>query len=232
VEATFVTIVRKNIFCFDCLVENIFVWKKLTKESNNCQICSAAGILSMSDNPTNQLPNKFLFSQIFAFVDGKHHHLMEENIWLNVKKKLRQTIDSQVLLLFSLFHLLCFLKTSCFFHVICFLRTGCFFHVICFIKTGRFKCCLFWLLSILCFVVKNDLRQKIYFRFFNEIQYAASDVTFFPPFSPHMFHQNWLFFSRHMFPQSFFFMSYVSSKLVDSNVWCLVDSVVKQCHHF
>ena len=38
-EATFVTIVRKNIFCFDCLVENISVWKKLTKESNNCRIC-------------------------------------------------------------------------------------------------------------------------------------------------------------------------------------------------
>ena len=54
----------------------------------------AAGILSISDNPTYQLPNKFLFSQVFAFVDGKHHHLMEENIWLNVKKKLRQNIDS------------------------------------------------------------------------------------------------------------------------------------------
>ena len=97
-----------------------------------------------------------------------------------------------MLLLFSLFHLICFLKTGCFFHLICFLRTGCFFHVICFIKTGCSKCCLFWLLSILCFVVKNDLRQKIYFRFFSKIQYAASDVTFFSPF----------------------FASYVSSKLV------------------
>jgi len=122
-----------------------------------------------------------------------------------------------MLLLFSLFHLICFLKACCFFHVICFLRTGCFFHVICFIKTGCFKCCLFWLLSILCFVVKNDLRQKIYFRFFSKIQYAASVVAFFFSFfdsyvsaklvvfftsyvssevvvffSCHMFHQNWL----------------------------------------
>ena len=88
---TFVTIVRKNIFCFDYLVENIFVWKKLTKESSNIP---ASGIIRTSDNPTYQLPNKFLFSQVFAFVDGKHHHLMEENIWLNVKKKLRQNIDS------------------------------------------------------------------------------------------------------------------------------------------
>ena len=119
-----------------------------------------------------------------------------------------------MLLLFSLFHLICFLKTGCFFHLICFLRTGCFFHVICFIKTGCSKCCLFWLLSILCFVVKNDLRQKIYFRFFSKIQYAASDVTFFSLFrlicfiktgcffSRHMFPQNWLFFSCHMFHQN------------------------------
>ena len=111
-----------------------------------------------------------------------------------------------MLLLFSLFHVICFLKAGCFFHVICFLRTGCFFHVICFIKTGCFKCCLFWLLSILCFVVKNDLRRKTYFRFFSKIQYSASDVTFFP-FSPHMFPQKWLFFSRHMFPQKWLFFT-------------------------
>ena len=139
-----------------------------------------------------------------------------------------------MLLLFSLFHLICFLKTGCFFHIICFLRTGCFFHVICFIKTGCFKCCLFWLLSILCFVVKNDFRRKISFRFFSKIQYAVSDVTFFP-FSPHMFRQNCLFFFFTSYVSSevvVFFMSYVSSKLVDSNVWCSVDSVVKQCFHF
>ena len=131
-----------------------------------------------------------------------------------------------MLLLFSLFHLICFLKTGCFFHVICFLRTGCFFHVICFIKTGCFKCCLFWLLSILCFVYivassveYNGLLQTLlFFSFF--ASYVSSKVV--------------VFFSRHMFPQNclFLFMSYVSSKLVDSNVWCLVDSVVKQCYHF
>ena len=114
-----------------------------------------------------------------------------------------------MLLLFSLFH------------VICFLRTGCFFHVICFIKTGGFKCCLFCLLSILCFVVKNDLRRKISFRFFSKIQYAASDVTFFPFFASYVSSEVVVFFT-----------SYVSSKLVDSNVWCLVYSFVKQCHQF
>ena len=192
-------------------------------------------MLSISDNPTYQLPTKFFFSQIFAFVDGKHHHLMEENIWLNVKEKLRQNIDSHDVTSFFPFSPHMFSQNwLLFFHVICFLRTGCFFHVICFIKTGCSKCCLFWLLSILCFVVKNDLRQKIYFRFFSKIQYAASDVTFFPLFRLICFIKTGCFFSRHMFPQNwlFFFMSYVSSKLVDSNVWCLVDSVVKQCYHF
>ena len=110
-----------------------------------------------------------------------------------------------MLLLFSLFHLICFLKTGCFFHVICFLRTGCFFHVICFIKTGCFICCLFWLLSILCFVVKNDLRQKIYFRFFSEVQYAASEVTFFSPFFASHVSSKLVVFSRQMLPQSLFF---------------------------
>ena len=165
----------------------------------------AAGILSISDNPTYQLPNKFLFSQVFAFVDGKHHHLMEENIWLNVKKKMRQNIDSHDVTSFFPFSPHMFSQNWLFFfHVICFLRTGCFFHVICFIKTGCSKCCLFWLLSILCFVVKNDLRQKIYFRFFSKIQYAASDVTFFSPF----------FASYVSSKLVVFFTSYVSSELV------------------
>ena len=118
-----------------------------------------------------------------------------------------------MLLLFSLFHLICFLKTGCFFHVICFLRTGCFFHVICFIKTGCFKCCLFWLLSILCFVVNNDLRQKIYFRFFSEIQYAVSDVTSFFPF----------FTSYVSSKLVAFFTSYVSLELVVFSIICICD---------
>ena len=35
----------------------------------------------------NFQPN-FCFPKIFAFVDEKHHHLMEENIGLNVKEKI------------------------------------------------------------------------------------------------------------------------------------------------
>ena len=168
-----------------------------------------------------------------------------------------------MLLLFSLFHLICFLKTGCFFHVICFLRTGCFFHVICFIKTGCFKCCLFWLLSILCFVVNNDFRQK---------KYQVSDIQSYHPGGRDGMGLHWSFTIQsssqmlllfhvicffktgcfrcfkfscffhvicsiktgcfRCFVFGYFFMSYVSSKLVDSNVWCLVDSVVKQCHHF
>ena len=83
------------------------------------------------------------------------------------------------------------------------------FHTNCLLQMLPFFA-LFCLLSILCFVVKNDFRQKMHFRFFSEIQYAASDVTFFP-FSPHVFHQNWLFFSRHMFPQNWLFLHVICS---------------------
>ena len=111
-------------------------------------------------------------------------------------------MQSQMLLLFFISHISA--------------KLVAFFHFICFIKTGCFKAYFFCLLSILCFVVKNDLRRKISFRFFSKIQYAASNVTFFSLFrlicfvktgcffhvicflrsgcffSCHMFHQNWL----------------------------------------
>ena len=48
-----------------------------------------------------------------------------------------------------------------------------------------FKCCLFaffCLLSVLCFVVNNVFRHKIYLRFWSEIQLAVSDVLSFFPF--------------------------------------------------
>ena len=138
-----------------------------------------------------------------------------------------------MLLLFSLFHLICFLKTSCFFHVISFLRTGCFVHVICFIKTGCFKCCLFWLLSILCFVVKNDLRQKIFFASSVKYNMLPQTLPFFSFFASYVSSKLVVFFHVICFLRTgCFCMSYVPSKLVDSNVWCLVDSVVKQCYHF
>ena len=71
-------------------------------------------------------------------------------------------------------------------------------------KLAASNIAFFCLLSILCFVVKNDFRQKIFFRFFSEKQNAVSDVTSFflfhlicfPKtgcfFSCNMFHQNWL----------------------------------------
>ena len=49
-------------------------------------------------------------------------------------------------------------------------------------KLAASNIAFFCLLKILCFVVKNDLRQKIFFCFFSEKQNAVSDVTSFFPF--------------------------------------------------
>ena len=92
-----------------------------------------------------------------------------------------------------------------------------FFHVICFIKTGCFNCCLFFcLLNILCFVAKNDFRQKIYLHFFCEVQNAVLDVTsFFFLDQLTCFIFRLLFFTSYVSPKVVaFFTSYVSSKLV------------------
>ena len=84
----------------------------------------------------------------------------------------------------------------------------------------------FCLLSILCFVAKNDFRQKIYLHFFCEVQNAVLDVTSFFSlinsrvsslgcfFSRHMFPQKWLLFSPHMFHQNWllFFTSTITTK--------------------
>ena len=129
--------------------------------------------------PTYQLPNKFLFSQVFAFVDGKHHHLMEENIWLNVKKKLRQNIDSHDVTSFFPFSPHMFPQNWLLFSRHMFPQNWLLFSCHMFHQNWLLQMLSFWVLSILCFVVKNYLRQKIYFRFFSEIQSAASDVTFF-----------------------------------------------------
>eukprot|EP00493_Phyllostaurus_siculus_P012632 UN12816 len=43
--------------------------------------------------------------------------------------------------------------------------------------------------------------------FASSVKYNMLPQTFIFlfPFSPHMLHQNWLFFSRHMFPQNWLF---------------------------
>ena len=72
----------------------------------------------------------------------------------------------------------------------------------CFTRKKRpqsivFKCCLFaffCLLSVLCFVVNNVFRQKIYLRFWSEVQFAVPDVLSFFPFSSHVTFQNCLLF--------------------------------------
>ena len=123
----------------------------------------------------------------------------------------KNKILSQMLLLFSFF-------TS---HISA--KLVAFFHFIHIIKTGRFKYCLFCLLSILCFVAKNDFRQKIYLHFFCEVQNAVLDVTSFFSlinsrvsslgcfFSRHMFPQKWLLFSPHMFHQNWLLFFYVTN---------------------
>ena len=52
--------------------------------------------------------------------------------------------------------------------------------------------CLF--LPFKCFVVNNVFRQKIYLRFWSEVQFAVSDVLSFFPFSSHVTFQNCLLF--------------------------------------
>eukprot|EP00493_Phyllostaurus_siculus_P005011 UN05038 len=56
-----------------------------------------------------------------------------------------------------------------------------FFHVIRFLRTGCFKYCLFlpFTVSILCFVVKNDVGQKIYLCFFSKMQHQCCLRSYF-----------------------------------------------------
>jgi hypothetical protein len=95
-----------------------------------------------------------------------------------------------------------------FFRLTHFSKTGCLFSLHIFHQNWPLQMLPFFpffcLLSILCFVVKKDFRQKIYFRLFSAKQNAVSDITSFflfhliclPRtgcfFSCHMFHQNWL----------------------------------------
>eukprot|EP00493_Phyllostaurus_siculus_P001090 UN01097 len=65
-----------------------------------------------------------------------------------------------------------------FFYLICFLKTGCFFLCHMFHQNWLLQMLPFWVLSILCFVVKNDLRETI----------CCLRRYFFSPFSPHVFH--------------------------------------------